>query len=76
MIEELWMTWSLEMIFNLSRLDSVKYEKFEIERLKIGAVLIGPVINEILEQQTLPEIALDKQSQAGQHARETEMHCP
>ena len=71
------MAWSLEMVFGLLRLNSVEYEEFEIERLKIAAVLIGPVINEILEQQTLPEIALDKQqSQAGQHARETEMHCP
>ena len=48
------------MVFGLLRLDSVKHEEFRIKRLKSGAVLIGPVITKILEQQTLPEIALNK----------------
>ena len=54
------MAWFLKMVFGLLRLNSVKYKKFGIKRLKIGAVLIRPVISKILEQQTLPEIALNK----------------
>ena len=43
------MAWSLKVVFDLLKLNSVKHEEFEIKRLKISIVLIGPLITEILE---------------------------